>query len=911
MKSKNILIVGAVLMFSVASSAQTVQDERETAAVSVMTADEIGKNSTPNPYDAMYGMLPGLSAMQRLGWNSVSDLYLRGGGSPLIVVDGFPRPMEYLATVEIESVKVLKDGAATAIWGPRGANGVVMITTKRGNYESRELSVNYTHGMGFTVNQPEFADGYTYAAARNEALYYDGLPLQYSQTDLAAFRSGAYPDLFSNTNWMEEALRNHTVNNQLDIVLRGGGKKLRYFTSISYKNDYGILEPKYTKNERYNNQFRQYALNLRMNIDVDLTPNTLVQWTMFGALQEQKRPLATSDDIFSLIYNTPSAMFPVRTSSGHWGGDLVFKRNPVANISDRGYYKANPRILSADMRIVQDLKNVTPGLSAELAVAYDNIAVFKEDGTKTYSYEVNTPLQNLVTGAYDPISQVYDTDGMLKVNCHGMEEQSVAANVLGRLNYNRSFGKHVVDASALYKLEYYSSLGQNNTTKRLYATAMAGYNYDSRYMVDATVSYVGTSRLQKTHHYKAYPSVAAAWLVSKEKFMRNVSAIGFLKLRASWGQAGYDGISYDLHDQTWSNTNGYFFGENNSVNKWNGGMILGTPAIKGLTLERVNKYNAGLDIQLFKRLALTADAYLHQYRQGLIGAGNFYSDVVGLSVPMQNIGATDRRGFEISALWNDKIGKDFNYYVGVNVSRMKSKVVENGEGYKEYLYLSAKGLPVGQIFGLEAIGYFRDQADIESSPVQNFSEVRPGDIKYRDQNGDKVIDSKDVVAIGHSETIPEWYGGLRLGLEYKGFGLDLVFQGATGLSRKLDMSSVYRPLRNNTNVSMWYLNDKVRWTEQTKDIANMPRLSTLDNANNYQTSTQWLVDGSFLKLRNVNVYYNLPEKWIAPLRMSACQVYVRGNNLFSVDHVPYLNCESINANYQDLMSVYAGVNVKF
>ena len=174
-----------------------------------------------------------------------------------------------------------------------------------------------------------------------------------------------------------------------------------------------------------------------------------------------------------------------------------------------------------------------------------------------------------------------------------------------------------------------------------------------------------------------------------------------------------------------------------------------------------------------------------------------------------------------------------------------------------------------------------------------------------------MIDSRDVVAIGHSGHIPEWYGSFQLGFEYKGFGLDLVFQGASGLSRLLDMSSVYHPLRNNTNVSRWYLEDKIRWTEQTKDIANMPRLSTLDNANNYQTSTQWLVDGSFLKLRNANVYYNLPEKWITPLKMKSCQFYVRGNNLFSLDRVPYLNCESINLNYQDLISVYAGVNIKF
>ena len=910
MKSGYILTLGLALLLSSANApARIVLDERETAAVSVITEEEISRNSTQNLYNTLYGTLPGLSVMQRLGANELSDMFLRGGPNPLILVDGFPRPMEYLTTVEVESVKVLKDGAATALWGPRGANGVVMVTTKRGDYESRELSINYTFGMGLPVNMPEFADGYSYAAAYNEALYYDGLPLKYSTADLAAFRSGAYPDLFPNTDWMDEALRDYSTNHQFDITLRGGGKKLRYFTSLGYRNDYGILEPGLTKNERYTNQFRQYGLNLRLNIDVDITPTTLVKWTMYGSLQERKRPFAEADDIFSTIYDTPSAMFPVRTSSGHWGGDLVFDKNPVANISDRGYYKTNPRTLSADIRIIQDLKVITPGLSIELAASYDNTAIFKEDGQKTYSYEVNTPLRNPVSGEYDAVPQIYGTDGALKVNCYGMEDQSVAANALASVNYERTFGKHSVDASALYKLEYSSSLGRNNTDKRLYSTVMAGYNYDNRYMLDATFSYIGTSRLQKTKHYKAYPSVAAAWVISNEKFLKSSKAVDLLKIRASWGQAGNDDIAYDLYEQTWIDGGSYGFGENN-VN-FSGGTILGTPGISGLTLERVTKYNVGLDMQFFQGLTFTGDVWLNQYRQGLIEATNFYSDVIGLSVPMQNIGAKDRRGFDLSLTWEDNAGKDFSYYIGANVSRMRSKVIENGEGYVEYPYLSAKGLPVGQIFGLEAIGYFRDADDIASSPVQNFSDVRPGDIKYKDQNGDKVIDSKDIVPIGHSDTVPEWYGSLRLGFEYKGFGVDLLFQGAAGFSRRLDLESVYRPLRNNTNVSKWYLEDRIRWTEQTKDIANMPRLSTLDNANNYQMSTQWLVDGSFLKLRNVNVYYNLPARWVKSMKMTGFQIYLRGNDIFSLDHVPYLNCESMTTDYQDMMSLFLGVNIKF
>ena len=336
-----------------------------------------------------------------------------------------------------------------------------------------------------------------------------------------------------------------------------------------------------------------------------------------------------------------------------------------------------------------------------------------------------------------------------------------------------------------------------------------------------------------------------------------------------------------------------------------------TPAMRNLTLERVNKYNVGLDLRLFKRLTLTADAYLHQYDNALIGVENLYSSIYGVNVPKSNMGKYKRQGFEISAEWRDKINKHFNYYVSANISRAKTEVQENGEGFKDYPWMSAKGLPIGQIFGYDAIGYFRDQADIESSPEQTFSQVRPGDIKYKDLNGDKIIDERDKKAIGHSGSIPEWYGGLTLGFEYKGFGMDFLFQGAAGWTRQLNIGSVYQPLRNNANISTWYLNKKIRWTEETKDIANMPRLSTLDNSNNYQTSTEWLEDGSFLKLRNVNIYYNLPKKWIAPLRMENCKIYVRGNNLFSLDHISYLNCENMTLNYPDMFSLYAGVNIKF
>lgn len=905
MRTKYILIVWCILILPTIAFAQSDFNERETSAISVIKADDLEKDASPNPYNTLYGLLPGLSVLQQSDWNANPNLFLRGRQSPLVVVDGFPRSLDFLSTVEIESIEVLKDGAATSIWGTRGANGVILVTTKRGKKQKRDISINYSHGLGLLINQPEMVDGYTYAMARNEALYYDGLDLQYSQSDLDAFRSGKYPELFANTDWANEALRNHTVNNQLDLTFSGGGEKVRYFTALTYKNDFGVLNHQYTKNERYNSQYRKYEMNLRMNLDVDLTPSTLVKWTMLGRLKETTQP---RDYDFSLIYNTPSAVYPVKTASGHWGGDLIYTRNPIASFSDYGYHKENPRALLADLRILQDLSSITPGLSAEFAVAYDNYAVYIDEGVKTYSYEVNSPVFNESTNEYDQNSEIYGTDGALSINCWGMSNQYVSANIEGKVLYNRTFNLHAIDVGGIYRLEYYSALGRNNTNKRLYYTGTIGWDYSQKYMVDATFSYVGTSRLQSGNRYRFYPSVSAAWLISKEDFMQNLSFIDFLKLRCSWGQAGSDDIAYDLDKHYWSGYGNYFYGDGNISM---GGIKEGTPAINNLTLERVNKYNVGIDLQLLKKLSLTADVYMHKYDNTLIDVSNLYSSVFGNSIPLQNMGKSEYKGFELSATWRDQIGKDLKYYVGANVSRVKSEVIENGEGYKEYVYMSGKGLPVGQIFGLEAIGYFNDQEDIDASPQQQFSTVSPGDIKYKDQNQDNVIDYRDVVAIGHSGSIPEWYGGLQLGLEYKGFGIDLLFQGAAGLSRLLNASSVYQPLRNNTNVSKWYMEDKIRWTEETKDVANMPRLSTLDNANNYQTSTQWLVDGSYLKLRNINVYYNLPKKWIMPLRMENCQVYLRGNNIFSLDHVPYLNCESMSVNYPDIASVYAGVNIKF
>ena len=888
---------------------KTTTFARSTMASSGIGAEEFSCNAMPNTYDVLYGQLSGLTLIQNTEYNgSPNRKAIRGRGGVLYIVDGFPRAIENVNPADIESVTVLKDGAATAIYGTMGANGAIVITTKRGAYRSYDVDVKYTRGMGFPINTPKMADAETYAKAVNEALYYDGLAAdmfgRYSQDEINYFANGSGDqDLYPNVDWLDAATRDYSTNNQIDINFRGGGEKVRYFSSVNYLNNFGILNNDYANySDRYTSEIRNYKLSARINLDIDITQTTLFKMNMFALLRESNRPKTEISNVFNNLYRVPSAAFPIRTASDNWGANDFFKMNPIAGIADNGFYKNNGRLLQSDIRIVQDLTAITPGLKAEAAVAFDNNAVYKETGSKPYLYEVN------ILSESGKVSTIGGQDDALSISNSGLETQYMKVNAEGQLSYNHVYsGVHTLSGLFLYRLNSHILSEQSETMHRNNIMLQGGYDYKGKYMVDVLMNYAGTSVLADGDKYRMYPAIGLGWVASHEDFLKDSEAIDFLKVRASYGRNGYDAIDYYLDKQFWGGGNGYFFGANNTSV---GGSSEKALAMANFTIEHSDKYNLGLDAELFKGLSFTVDAFMDQRRDMLVDGSNVVGTVIGIDVPEQNVGAVDYKGFEVSSMWKGS-RKDLNYYFGGNFSYVKSKVLENGEGYKPYDYMSAKGKPEGQAFGLEAIGYFNDQTEINSSPQQIFSEVRPGDIKYKNQNDDEVIDQYDVVAIGHSTSQPEIYFGISLGFEYKGFGVDAVFQGVGRYSKFLDTSDIYWPLRNNANISTWYLEDKVRWTEETKATANLPRLTTLDNANNFRKSTQWLVDGSYIKLRNLKVHYNLPDKLVRQLKMDKLQIFVSGNNLFSIDHVPYLNCEYIEKDYFDMMSVYAGININF
>lgn len=884
--------------------------DNTTQSISMVGANQFKKSSTSmtNIKNSFYGLLSGLHATQNNGWNSGSTLRVRGqgglsGAAPIILVDGFRRALDHSILEEIESVQVLKDGAATALYGARGANGVILVNTKRGIYNSFDIDVNYRHGFSKPINQPEMADAYTYAKAQNEALYYDGLPLQYTEGQLEQIKNGSNSLLYPNVNWLGEGTRNLSESNQFNLALRGGGKRVRYMALLDYKNEFGLINDKYTNlSDRYSAQIRDYELELRMNLDVDVTSSTKFRFDMFGTLTEHKRPNKGIDDIFADLYRIPAVAFPIKTQNDNWGSNSLYNNNPIADFADKGYVQENRRLLYADMRLTQDFSMFLKGLNAEVAIGYDNSAVFRDVFSKSYMYEFN-----YLNNVGEIISETHGENTALQRTSSGLNSQILRTTIEAKLNYDRTFGNHNLMASAVYRQEAEVGMSVNSSYYRQNAMGFVGYNYDNRYMLDVVANYFGTSVLLKGDKFRFYPAVSAAWNLANEQFMKNISFVDLLKLRASWGRSAIDNLSYGLGNYFWVGGNSYSFGENNSIVS---GIKEQRFPISHLNLETADKYNLGVDLRLWRNLTATAEIY-YDHRTNILRSNNYISGILGVDPAQANIGEVESKGFEFNIGWNDKF-KDFKYYANANIAFNDSKVIEDGQGYQPYDYLYTKGHKVGQLFGLEAIGYFKDENDIKNSPVQTFSTVRPGDIKYKDQNGDKIIDAEDKVAIGKSTTTPEMVYGLNLGFEYKGFGVDMVFNGISGITKLLDVANVHRPLKDgNSNISTWYLNDRIRWTEETKDIANLPRLSTLSNENNYQTSTQWIEDGSFFKMRNLNVYYNLPSKWIRKANMDKCQVYVRAENLFSLDKIQGFNCEDLSLGYPDLFNVYVGLNINF
>ena len=897
---------------------RTLSLDESTAAVSVITSRDTDRRSAKNIGNSILGQGLGLISLQGSGRYAQQNptFYVRGlqtlsssTNTPLILVDGIERDITTITPEEVASVSILKDAAAVALYGYKGANGAILVSTKRGKSEAGRIKVTYDHLFNSLVAKPKFVDGYTYGLAMNEARANDGLSARYNQNELSALRDGSYPYLYPNVSWVDETFRDHALTNKYNIQFQGGAAKFRYYAMLDLISDKGFIKNA-NANEGYSTQDKYVKGNMRMNLDIDLTPTTLVKVNVLGVLSETSRP-GSAADLWDMVYTLPAAAFPVKGESGVWGGSNTWsgELNPVAQSTGAAYYKNHTRTLLADLAIHQDLSSWIKGLGASLRVGYDNVANIYEDHSKTYVYGVEVP--SWASNASEPTSKssTYGADSPMGDDA-SVDTYSRRFHFDGGFNYQRTFGRHAVYSQLKWDYEYEDPEGVNNTLYRQNLSWWTHYGYAGRYFADLALVESGSSRLAPGTKWNFSPTLSAAWVVSKEKFLSRVKAIDFLKARVS---AGIINADYLPGDDVWSyyaqqyTTSGGVYPFDSGWNTEFGTTSLGQMATANPRHEKAYKYNLGFDAKLFGSLNLTLDLFRQHRTDIWVSAAGKYSTALGMTAPYENAGIVDSQGLELGLDYTKTFGQ-LAFNLGGNLTLTSNEIKEQLEEPRLYGNLVQTGNPVGQIYGLEAIGFFKDEADIAASPTQTFSTVRPGDVKYRDVNGDGIVNANDVVAIGHNGTVPGIFYNLHLGAEWRGFGLYALLQGTGRYTANLNTKSMYWPLVGNTTISQYAYDN--RWTPEHQD-ALFPRLSSQSNANNYRNSTLWLADRSFLKLRNLEVYYNLPQSLLEKTRIvSGAKVYVRGVDLLCFSHIDENDPEALGINPVN-RSVALGLSVTF
>lgn len=956
MKTKNIYMLSLLAGMSLPAMAQTdiidsvaykdqlvdiganrqFSREQSTASVSVITNKDVNKRGARNIGNNILGQGSGLVGLDGAGLFNAQNptFYIRGvqsssGSTPLIIIDGVERAMENVVAEDVESVQILKDAAATALYGYKGANGVLLITTKHGKYNSNSIKVSYDHTFSYLTNKPEMVDAATYASAVNEAYRNQGGSAIYSDAVIDAYKNGTNPLYYPNVNWADETFRNVSHNNRYDVELKGGTSNFRYYTNVQLLTNKGFI--KNFQNDGYSTQNKYTRGTLRSNMDIDLGPKTKLHTHLYGLLTEQSQP-GSQADLWGMIYKVPANAFPVKLNDAVWGGNTVYTtNNPVAQSQAAAYYKNHQRALYADLQLDQDLSSITEGLSAQTQIGYDTWSNVYEDHSKTYRYSYYEVANNgdVVANGNASMSAIQGSDSNMGT---GSGNNSWIRRCIwnASINYDRTFAeKHNVYGQLKYDYEYNDKTGTNTTVYRHNVSLFAHYGFDSRYLLDVALVESGSSRLAPGSKWAFSPNVSAAWNISNEAFMKNVKWVDFLKLRASWGNQSLDVLPGDnvwtYYDQFYlMDATTYPFDATYTGTQW-GNTYLGTARTQSLGHEQSSKFNVGFDATLFGGLNISADYYYqHRYNIWYSTAGS-YSSVFGLTAPYENVGVINQKGFEVSADYSKKFNNDFTINLGASMTLNKTIVEEQAEAPQLFANTSSTGKRYGQAFGYVANGFFQKSDDLDGDgtisaaemqqkgyPVQNFTTVHPGDVKYMDLTDDDKIDSNDRQAIGYSTTAPDLYYNFHLGAEYKGLGIDAMFQGVGKWTGFKTTNGLYRSAVATNTLSQYLYENSWSAERGNTENAQFPRLSTTSNANNDVNSTLNMFDRSYLKLRYVEMYYYLPQTMLQKVDfISNVKVYVRGTDLFTADHLDKADAAVYSATQPLTRSIQVGAAVTF
>ena len=833
-------------------------------------------------------------------------MYSRGistfgsGRDVTIIIDGFPSTLDLfqqLTPQEIESVNLLKDAAATAIYGNKAANGVLLVKTKRGVNEPLKLNFGIRFGMQQAMRLPDFLGSYDYARLYNEAMVNDLGPGSevYSPADLEAYKNGSDPYHYPNVNWYNKLLRTLSPIADYNLSARGGSDVVRYFVLMNIATNKGIYKST-EKESDYTKDFSYTRYNFRTNVDVKLSKRISSEFTLGGSVEDRVNPGRVRNDVsgeystnvFNLMAKLPPNAFPVYHENGTIGGNSAYY-NPWAEITETGYYSTNRRSAQLSAKLIGDLGMITKGLSISGAVGFNTIYKSYTIASREYA-------------RYDMSGERFGEPSSMSIS-ESAYNQWRNFVVHGFLNYDRTFGVHHVDAMLMGGYEEYNESSTDLPYKDIVSGGRLTYSFDKRYVAEFSFAYSGNDNFAPGKRFGFFPAGSLGYVISNEEFLKGNKVIDYLKLRASYGLTGNKDTGATRFPYNQYYTGGsYYFGQSNSSTYY---YVQNYYANPDATWEKDTKFNIGIDAVLFDRLSITADYFKEKRYDILTMPYDVLPSFVGFKRPELNIGRVSNQGFEAVVRYTGKETKDLNWFVEGSAWFARNKILYNAEEPQNYDYQYRTGHRVDQPFLLEALGFFNDQNEIDSSPKQTFATVQPGDLKYADLNDDKRIDSEDFKAIGYTD-VPEWTLGLHAGVTYKGFDFDVLFQGA--LNRSVYWSgSYFEAFQNDGQISSIALG---RWTESTKETATYPRLSASNNMNNYQSSSFWQKNGNFLKLRSLEIGYTIPAQLTQKIKINGVRVFMNGTNLFSLDHMEGFTDPETLTGYPAMRTVSLGLSVQ-
>lgn len=921
-------------------------------AQSSMKMEDI-KTPSASLTTTLAGRLAGVVAVQRTGepGKDAADIWIRGistpnTSSPLVLVDGVERSFNDIDPEDIESLTTLKDASATAVYGVRGANGVILIKTKPGKVGKPTVSADYYESFTRFTKMVDLADGITYMNAANEAMRNDGIATKYTEDQIRNTIAGKDPYLYPNVDWLKEIFNNWGHNRRVNVNVRGGSEKVAYYASVSYFNETGMTVT--DKNiDTYDSKMKYSRYNFTTNLNIDVTPTTKVEIGAQGYLGEGNYPAISSAD----LYNAAMSISPVEYPKMFFVNGEAFVpgtstnnnfNNPYSQATRRGYDNLTKNQIYSNLRVTQDLDMLTKGLKLTAMYAFDvynEIHVHQDRAESTYNF-LDTSVPYDMNG--QPILQrIYEGSNVLsyKQETSGNKKTYLEAS----LNYDRTFNDdHRVSALFLFnqqsKLLYPKGTLEDAIPYRMMGIAgRATYSWKDRYFAEFNIGYNGAENFSPKHRFGTFPAFGVGWVVSNEKFWQPLSkAVSFLKIRYTDGKVGNSEVSdrrFMYLDQMKENGDyGYKFGPNGT--KWSGYETVNMAV--DLIWEESRKQDLGIDLKLFNDdLSIVFDLFKERRENILLKREHSIPSFLGYntSAPYGNIGIIENKGFDGTIEYNKRINKDWVIALRGNVTFNKDKWIQGELPEQKYEWMNQYGHNINGVKGYVAEGLFTqteidDMARWESLSDANkaitpkpfasqFGTVKAGDIKYKDLNNDGQIDAYDQTYISRGDVPTTVYGfGFTVG--WKDLSVGMMFQGVAGAERVLNGSSV-NPFNGDGGSGNLYSNIGDRWTEENPDQnAFYPRLSygseTTSNINNFQKSTWWVRNMNFLRLKTLQISYNLPKPWVNKVHLKNAAVYVMGTNLFTLSRFklwdPELNTDN-GASYPNTTSYSVGINFTF